>query len=258
MIRKLTMILIALALLFLVACGEAEQNGSVEENSSDGLLSGGREQSESVQENNSDYLPSWVMNMFTEEQLSSGEMLTVLTSADYQSYSTIADLIESAASDVIKAEVLDERVEWLNFDMPIPEDRWGDIWYDINDVEEFVPHYEPHTVNRLRVLEVFKGDSEVGDIVEVGQRGGQTGNFNFANRELMVFEIGEVLLFVLSDPNLDEGRDPSVTLPLIMVNPWQTVYRIGSARGEEVLEGFCDSPVAFTVTMDELVNAIDE
>jgi len=66
------------------------------------------------------------------------------------------DAMATAATDVIRVEVLDERQEWINsFLSPLPP--------------EFDP-YRLYIVYRLRVLDVFQGDTRVEDVIEVRQR----------------------------------------------------------------------------------------
>ncbi|MCL2843639.1 MAG: hypothetical protein FWE28_09350 [Oscillospiraceae bacterium] len=183
--------------------------------------------------------PAWIMEFFDEEELASGEMLTLRTSGDYQTYRNLEDMLMfDEVTDILMAEVLDERVEWLDYTIPFSDD----LREYLGIVEEHEPRYEAHTVHRLHVLEVFQGGTEVGDIVEIAQLGGQLGNFTLINDNMLTLAIGDVLVFFLSDPavdpaRLDPARNPNydvpIKLPMILANPWQTVYRF-PAFGEGV------------------------
>ena len=199
-------------------------------------------------------LPAWIMNFFDEEELESGEMLTLHTSGgDYPGYNDLDDLIAlGPITDIVKAKVLDERVEWLDYTLPLSEDLLE--YLGIEDEHE--PRYEPYTVHRLQVLEVFQGNAETGDIVEVSQSGGQTERFTLINDSMLTLMIGDIFVFFLNDVN-EEGLP---IVPMRLVNPYQTVYRLPafgegglSRNSHQELENIYPSWFPFTLELGDLV-----
>ena len=199
--RRFLTITLMFAFLMLAACSS---------NAPDGLAG-------EYGENN---MPDWMEEFYSEEELESGELLFMHTSADYQSYPSVEQLIASAVDELIMARVIDERVEWLDYSMPHSEE----FKREHGITEEHVPRYMPYVVHRVEVLEVFKGELVPGDIIEIAQIGGQMERVKLINDNLMEFEEGEILIFLLSDPSFDEGREN--VLPYFFTNPWQTVFRV--------------------------------
>ena len=124
-------------------------------------------------------------------------------SASYPSYRSIAHLA-SRATDVVRVEVLDERVERFNtwLETPPPE---------IN------PYYI-YTVYRLRVIDAFKSDATPGDILEVRQLGGQQDNEKVINTNKAPITVGDDLVLFMRASYIDN-------YPSVFLNPFQTVYR---------------------------------
>jgi len=116
---------------------------------------------------------------------------------DWPHYRSFQDLA-SAATDVVRVEVLDEREDWFNpFLNPLPPE---------------IDPYRLYTVYRLRVLDVFQGDAQVGDVIEVRLRVGAVvyGDLSIA--------IGDDLVLFLY-ASVIEGN------PAFLVNPTQGAYR---------------------------------
>jgi len=88
---------------------------------------------------------------------SDNEIRTTHLSGSSRAYEYI-DELASRATYIVRVEVLDERVEQIDYAIP-PSSSYGIF-----------------TVNRLRVLDVFKGDTEIGNIMQVRQFGGQLGD----------------------------------------------------------------------------------
>lgn len=233
MMKKYLAVLLTIALVVLTACGSSNS---------------------APQAGDEVFLPAWIADFFTEEELGSGEMLTLQTSSDYSSYATLAELLESAVTDVIKAEVLDERFDWIDYTLPHPEEFWGD-----GIPEEHEPRYHPFTVYRLQVLDVFYGNTEIGEVVELAQIGGVMDNFSAVNSNMLPLAIGDIFVFLLTNPNLDPAREAFPIVPMILVNPWQTVYHTSDGeRTHELLESVASNNfVALAVTMDDLVDLAD-
>ena len=77
------------------------------------------------------------------------------------------------STHIVRAEVLDNWTEW----------RSSVLRYIEPDDERYEHLMKVFTIHRIRVLESFKGDAEVGDIIEFAMWGGRYGN-----RETMVLE----------------------------------------------------------------------
>ena len=92
----------------------------------------------------------------------------MFSSGDYEIYENI-DHMTARATDIVRGVILDERVEEINTLLP---PRGGpNEWY-LSRRGDF---YSIHTINRIRIVEVFKGDAQVGDIMEIAQLGGRLG-----------------------------------------------------------------------------------
>ncbi|MCL2842422.1 MAG: hypothetical protein FWE28_03010 [Oscillospiraceae bacterium] len=130
------------------------------------------------------------------------------------------------ATDVIRGQVLDIRTDWLNRNYP------PDI-----PLYEGVERYEVFTVFHVRVWEVFKGEHQPGEIVEVAQAGGMIDGQLVINRNQIPIAAGDDLVFFL----LNNIR----STPAGVLSPIQATYHftpLGSSdrareRGfHEVLE----------------------
>ncbi|MCL2843575.1 MAG: hypothetical protein FWE28_09005 [Oscillospiraceae bacterium] len=226
--KRIFIVVAILALLFLTACASANQNDSM----------GTESQSESVPTHDEDFLPDWIRDMFDESDLASDRLLTMNVSADWASHSTLDDMLAGTMmgyyglrpglTHIVMAEVLDERVEWVD---PTSPHLPNSLFYG----EEHIPRYSPYTINRIRVLEVFKGDVTIGDVLDLGQQGGQIGNFLMESRNKLPLATGDVLVFFLNDPNY--GNNLSTTLPMFLINPWQGAYYLPDSYGRAIAFG---------------------
>ena len=145
------------------------------------------------------------------EYLMSGESMPTITSID-----SLAFMSEG----IVRAVVLDSRTDWVLVDPPLPG--------EIIDEEELLNRSEINTFHRIRVLEVFKGNANVGDIIEVAQSGGRLGNDELINYDLQIFMYSDELVFFI---HRIEARDSPRTTRL--ATPGQSVYRAipSNARG---------------------------
>jgi len=135
------------------------------------------------------------------------EIRTTHVSGDSMEYMYI-DELASRATYILLVEILDERVEWIDHGVP-PSSR-----------------YEIFTVNRLSVLDVFKGETEIGNIMEVRQRGGQLGNEKVINSNQIVLPIGDDLVLFLFCMGIDNR-------PAHLLNPTQSVYRFVASNADD-------------------------
>jgi len=163
----------------------------------------------------------------------------------FPSYSSVEELA-SRSTDVIRVEVLDERVELVN--TILPQNDYQEI--------EVVPEvaYEICTIHRLRVLEVFQGSSSVGDIVEVMQPGGQLENtMVFVNDKLHLTVGEDVIIFLV---NHDTG------IPMVRANPSQSAYRVPSymtlggldlsAHESSILQAYSAGEISYDVVFESV------
>jgi len=174
----------------------------------------------------------------------SDEVVTIISKGSYVNYESVEDLIHGA-TDIIRVQVLDERVELINVLLPLEEYMRE---YIIRSTEE---QYEIHTVNRLRILEVFEGSKQIGDIIEVAQLGGFWENTDLIDPDRLEFIVGDELVLFLVDHGVDN-------LPTVLVNQSQAAYRssvtqetIGRRNANEKLVSVCPRN-ALSLTIDDL------
>ena len=135
--------------------------------------------------------------------IGNSELEIVLFSADYMIYDSITDLA-SQATDIIRVEVLDERVEHLNTWLETPPSG--------------INPYRLYTVYQLRVLEVFQGNSITGDILEIRQVGGRQDNEWLINTDKAPISVGDDLVIFMRASYIEN-------FPSVLLNPYQCVYR---------------------------------
>jgi len=136
------------------------------------------------------------------EQASRGlEVMQI--AADYPHYESIA-LLASRATDIVRAIVLDERVERLNtmLDVPPPE----------------IDPYKIYTIYRIQVVEVFQGNAIPGGIIEIRQMGGRLDNDSLENLDYVQMEPGNDLVLFLRKSFI-------ANFPSILVNAHQSAYQ---------------------------------
>jgi len=124
------------------------------------------------------------------------------------------DSLAFNATDIFRAEVLDSRTERVLTWLYAPGETLCE-----ERVERFTII---HTIHRLRVLEVFKGDAVIGEIVEVMQPGGRLGDDELIYNRLQHFSHGDELIFFTRNFIADGFGH----LPMSLVSPGQSTYRI--------------------------------
>jgi len=201
---------------------------------------------------------------FCTEHLAEGEVLTVYDhggdSIIFRSIDDMLGFIEGVGtvhggsrfwrSEVIRGEVLDERTAWHNsmaafhHEGALPNPIW-----DLPD------EYEPVTLFRVRVLEVFQGEFEVGEIIEVMQVGGQIDNVHFMSYEFVPLTSGDDFVFFLASLT---WMPPS---PAVRMSSSQAVYRfpdlgdgMRAFSADESLECVIQSSAALTLTFGDLMD----
>ena len=118
---------------------------------------------------------------------------------------------------VVRVEVLDERVEWVNTALP----SQAEGAYPFHPDGGYPDEYMPRTIYRVQVLDVFKGEVEVGDILEVGQSGGQIDNVHFVADHAISLPLGGDLVLFLSIPSWMSNEDWSLGI----MGGFQGAYR---------------------------------
>ena len=130
----------------------------------------------------------------------------IVVHGSFIAYNSVEEL-SVASTYVIRAEVLDERVEKVNTVTPPDE-----------------PFYDIVTIYRVLVLEVFQGDAVAGEIMEIRRSGGEL-NGQVVHSHDQVLTIGdELLLFVYQGERW--------VLPPVLLNPLQAAYQLPSERTE--------------------------
>jgi len=173
------------------------------------------------------------------------EMVITNMQFDLVQLRTVSELFHYA-SDVIRGEVVDYRVESVNF-MHSREAVAARLAREMGrELSEFTeeemlawfPHYlgdgewlpEPEplyhtaTINRVMILEVFQGDYQIGDIIEVRRVGGSYGTSMMFVHDGISLEVGDdVVLFLYSWRYIG--------LPHVFLTPSQGAYFFPAADG---------------------------
>ena len=137
--------------------------------------------------------------------------------------------LSQAATDVIRGEVLDVRVELRNTSLSkeetiedmksrLTEEAFIEFYGEGLDWMSFESSYEIVTIHRIRIIEIFQGNYQIGDTIEVMQRGGTYDDRTLSNSDLISFEAGDDLVFFITSWS-HLGR------PSVLINSFQSVYR---------------------------------
>ena len=174
------------------------------------------------------------------------------TAGDYVIHRSVCELT-NRATDIIRGEVLSERVERRSTLLPPrPEsENWylAYQWYLENRHE----HYEIQTIHQLRVIDVFKGDAQVGDIIEVAQLGGRIGLSRLTNDTKLHFAVGDDLILFMTTFYASHG----VQRPGTLLTPFQSVYRaapsdqrVANELSASIVEAFNDNPQLISIVFE--------
>ena len=123
------------------------------------------------------------------------------------------DELSLISTDVIRAEILDSRVECINISLS----KYPDSDY-----------FMIHTIYRLRISEVYAGNAKIGDIVEIMQMGGRLGDRQLIYDHQLPLSAGDDLVFFLR--NFE--KEGFGHLPMALVGGGQAVYRVPSANAQ--------------------------
>jgi len=199
-----------------------------------------------------DYSISTGVVMNDELIFSDDEMINVSMSFDYPIFDSIDGLMPRT-TDVLRAEVLDERVAVINI-VTLDELIPPVIVFDGNRD----PLYQVFTVYRLKVLDVFKGNQNIGDIIEVRIHGGRIGNINASTPSSTHLTIGDDLIFFLNSSSIKSS-------PFTLASMSQAVYRFSEpsqnnlvARGINIQFESLNERNQLTLTLEDLVSIAEE
>ncbi|MCL2865537.1 MAG: hypothetical protein FWE25_08370 [Lachnospiraceae bacterium] len=162
-----------------------------------------------------------------------GEMEKMEIHIDYFMWNNVERMAE-LATDIIRGEVLDQRVEWKNLIVPreaVVADMLGqgmtqeEIDFEIYGFD-FEPYYNLMTVYTIYVLEVFQGNHVAGDVIEMMRRGGEYGNEYWFVSDAIELSAGiEFVLFLYTTGLTDN--------PYILLSHVQGAYSLAVGIGED-------------------------
>ena len=133
--------------------------------------------------------------------------------AEWRSYKSIDELAAATERYIVKVKVLDERAKRIN-----------------SSLTPSMPSYNINTVNRLHVLEVFKGNARPGEIIEVRQEGGLLDNVHLINEDFVPLMVGDELVVFLYGVDPEEYKEFPVAKFAVLVSPWQAFYRADTLK----------------------------
>jgi len=142
-------------------------------------------------------------------------------------FTTGVDGMVYSSTDIVRGVILDERVERMNT-MITPPDGPTEWYLSMRQESYFL-----HTIHRIRVTEVFKGDSQIGDIIEIAQIGGRLFLSQLTNLSMVAFEIGDDIVVFMETYYNSHG----IHRPASLISTFQSVYRAISTSGMTFPEG---------------------
>ncbi|MCL2827762.1 MAG: hypothetical protein FWD99_03405 [Oscillospiraceae bacterium] len=172
-------------------------------------------------------------NIFGTEDLAEDEVLTISVHADEIVFDSIEEMLHFVEIsgifriEVVRVEILDERTEWHNPALVFQHEEalpYLSSYHDpaLDDLENF----KPYTFHRIQVLEVFKGEVEAGDILEVTQMGGQIDNVRLESTSFVPLSVGDDLVLFLTSPLWIPAS------PRGIIGSTQAAYRFPASGGE--------------------------
>ena len=178
-------------------------------------------------------LPTWAMDM----GLTADDTQSVSRWHSYHHSNSAEELAARSNRYIARVEVLDARVEILNSSLSLD-----------------MPRYDIYTVYRLRVLEVFRGDTRPGEVIELAQTGGQWGGLSLENMEFAPIAAGGEYVMFLGGVDPAEFSDFPDARFAAFAQPMQGVYRVTGTGALEHIQPDreCALPKRWTLTMDDL------
>ena len=111
------------------------------------------------------------------------------------------------ATHVVRVEVIGENVQRIDMRMSIHPDDAG-------------PRYSIVTIYEVRITEIFQGEGNPGDIINVMQSGGRLGREEWICNDKISFAIGDDVILFLNDFRAYNN------LHFALLTPWQSVFKI--------------------------------
>lgn len=153
----------------------------------------------------------------------------------YEEVEEITDM----ATHIIRGEILDQRTEWLdlNLSREETEQHLAELGLNEEEIEAEIYSVRPDgttdelepelvTISRVRVLEVFQGDHNIGDVIEIMQTGGEYGYERWTVEDAVKMETGSELVLFLVSWEL-------AGLPYSLISHMQGVYYVPDEVGDE-------------------------
>ena len=224
-----------LTLLLFAACSSNTQEGSQED---DVVVSNEQDAQTSLRNRNRiQGFPSFTSNWNDAPR----------AHAFWSLHENIEALVERAG-DIVRVEVLDQRSDLICMFM-------GEVPPDVDDP------YLAVTVYRIRVLEVFQGEAQPGEILEIMQTGTKEDEWQPTIQMAPIAPGDDVVVFLLPRGDYADGF-------IGMMNPFQSVYRfpaisedarIMSVDMDEALENVVPEDESYenawlSLTLDDLAN----
>ena len=181
----------------------------------------------------------------------------LIVSSVYNDWSFARDFseMEGRATDIVRVEFLDDEwVELVDLAFRPTREQIAVLWPDGDgpDPDNIQATDTIHTMNRARVIEVFKGNSQVGDIIDITQMGGRYGNRELICHDRILFESGDDLIVFLFYWG-EFHRENAYAIP----QPFQSAYQLpASVRGMSAFSLSADGMTAFNFN-EELENFVD-
>ena len=150
-------------------------------------------------------------------------------------YESFGKMVESSDL-IIRGRVLDERLEWVNINITLEvainarteeyeaglisrEQLDSEIEHNRNHLEDFEPSYEYVIFYRVEILEIFQGEYEVGDVIELREFMGRDEDWNQSLEHSKRYEVdAELILFL--------RRSRGLGLGYFAFFPHQAVYEV--------------------------------
>ena len=176
-----------------------------------------------------------------------GEWEIVSIHVDWPGYDNI-EMLANSSTEVVRVEILNRRVEWI------------DMFAGIDSPPDMCT-YELSTQSQVRILEVFRGDVQVGDILDVVQLGGELRGHRWICDGHIELTVGEEFILFLETLS---GEYHQRLNRRWIVCPHISVYHVSGGRGgamdamdgseelEHIRPDDSRMVIPFVITIDDL------